>query len=154
MKFFYSVFLSAVTLFLIGLSSCGGGGGGNNNNNQQPEDPQVVAKSKLTSSTWVLSLVTRDDQNVNSDFIGFTMTFTSTGYSVENGGTALPGTGSWAFDGTSSTTIKLDGNLSVAIEFTNNDNNLRLTFTIPETDYSLGRIQKLQGTYVFDLVKS
>ena len=150
MKIIYFLFIATISLFVTGLSSCGGGG---NNNNQTPEDPQTVARNKLTAGTWALSFVTRDDINVNSDFTGFNITFTLTGYSVEKGGTALPGTGSWTFDGTSSSTIIFDGTLNVSIAFSNDDNNLRLTFTIPETDYTLGRQQKLQGTYVFDLVK-
>jgi hypothetical protein len=154
MKIFYSNLLSCIFFgFIIGLSDCNNGDNNPDNGNQNP-DPQTVAKTNLTSGTWNLLFATRDDINVNSDFDGFNMTFTTTGYSVEEGGTALSGTGSWQFDGISSTTIILDGNLSVAIEFSNNNNNLRLTFTIPETDYSLGRTEKLQGTYIFDLVKS
>jgi hypothetical protein len=138
-----------VAIWLIGIAACGGGG----NNNPPPSDPQAEVKAKLTSGTWNVQSVTRDNMDASSDFTGFTIKFAATTYTVQNGGTALSSSGSWAFDGSSTSRIILEGVLNVALSFSNSDTNLQLRFTIPVTEYSLGRIETLQGNYVFNLVK-
>jgi len=138
-----------IGIWLLGITACGGGG----NNNPPPSDPQVEVKAKLTSGTWNLQSATRDNIDISSDFNGFTIKFASTTYTVQNGGTALSSSGSWAFDGSSTTTIIFDGVLTVTLAFSNNDTNLQLRFTIPTTEYNLGRIETLQGNYVFNLAK-
>ncbi len=149
MKIVSSSYIFITIFFIMNLSGCG-----NKNNNPviQP-DPQAVARTKLTAGTWSLINATRDNVVVNSDYEGFNITFTSLGYSDEYGGTAFSSIGTWLFSGESADTLIMDGKQTMVISFSNDDQRLRMTFTIPETDYSLGRTDRLQGDYVFDVAR-
>jgi hypothetical protein len=130
--------------WLSGIFSC--------DNGNTVVNPQDQLKTKL-KGTWTIVSATLDNNDITSDFTGFSISFTETGYSISNGGTALPSTGSWAFSGDKTDRIVFDGDLEVKISFSSNDTKLRLEFTIPDTIYDLGRKEVLGGDYVFELTK-
>ena len=138
----------AIYATMIGCSGDDGGDG--------PEpDAQQMFIDKL-SGHWTVASATRDGVDVVSDFQGFSVTFTSSGYTTQNGGVAWEGSGSWDFstppssDG-STATVTLDGSISVTLTFSNNDQTLTVTFTINETKFGAGRTKSLAGSYVFVL---
>ena len=74
------------TVFVVGtlvlFASCGDDGGGDG------PDPEVkFAHDIIQGGTWSLASVNRDGTDVSSDFSGFTISFTSTGYTTSNGDT-------------------------------------------------------------------
>lgn len=136
----------AVFSTMIGCSDDDGGGG--------PEpDPQQEFIQKL-SGAWTVASVTRDGVDVISDFQGFSVTFTSSGYTTQNGGVAWENSGSWDFsippssDG-STATVTIDDSISVTLTFSNNDQTLTVSFTIQETKFGTSRTKSLAGSYVF-----
>ena len=136
--------LLLLVIWLSGIFSC--------NKGKTEVNPQDQVKTKL-KGTWTIVFATRDNIDVTSDFNGFSITFTETGYSTNGGGVALPVSGAWAFSGEKTDKVVFDGDIDVTLTFSNNDTNLRLEFTIPDTIYDLGRKEVLGGDYVFELTK-
>lgn len=136
-----------ISLFL--LMACGGGG--DDDSPVIEPGPLVLAELKLTTNSWSLSTVSRNGVDVESEFTNFTINFTPTGFTVTNGGTVWEASGNWIWADGSGTSIQLSNGVVVQIEFSNNDSQLTLTFTIDSDTYNIGRSQGLKGDYVFVL---
>jgi len=134
------------------MSACSDDGGDGPNPDSDP-DPQAEALQKLSSGTWSVSSITRNGTDVTSDFAGFTISFTSSGFTTTNGTGAWEASGSWNWEDPQGASIRLDNGIIVQLVFSNNDATLTCSFTVPETIFNIGRTKALAGNFVFVLNK-
>jgi len=143
-------FLIVITMGLsASLVSCSG----DDDVPADPQDPQAAALQKLISGTWSVNSVTRDGIDVTDDFSGFTLNFTSSGFTATNGDTAWEGSGTWSWADAQGNSIQLSNGILVQLSFSNDDTRLTLSFTVPTTTFDIGRSQGIAGNYVFILGK-
>ena len=140
-----------VSLVLL-LWACGGDDGPDPDPQPTLAELQAEVTTKL-SRTWILSGVTRDGMDVESEFPGFTVAFTASGFTTSNGSFAWDSTGTWSFQSGSSDTIIRDDNVTMSVAFSNNDSQLSLSFNVPDTSLDIGKVAGIPGNYVFDLTK-
>lgn len=147
-----------VLFFYVGiiLMSCGGGGG------SDPE-PELTEKEKVTqlltagSGKWnpapLANWVVVEGVNVSDLFVGFTITFTATGYTTSGTSPVWPRTGTWHFkDDAAKIFVRDSDNKEITIEQVS-ESTLRLTLTWDQTTYQGGRAQSIAGKYDFMLTK-
>jgi hypothetical protein len=84
-------------------------------------------------------------------YSGFTITFSPTGFTTTKGGVIWPASGTWNFQGTSTTTITRNDGSEVQIQVTSSS----LTMTINWTTTTLGggKVASTKGNNVFTLTK-
>lgn len=141
--------LLAFSASLLIFTACGDDGG---DGPPEPEKTQQeLATEKLVGNTWSLQSVTRNSTDVSSDFSGFTITFTSSGFTTTNGTGAWESSGTWTWTDAQAKSFTLENGVAVQVEFSNNDTVLTLTFTVEETTFDIGRTTGLAGNYVFVL---
>ncbi len=121
------------------------------------DDPNPVAEPTTLDKlqgTWNLSSVTRDGADVTSGFTGFKLVIANTNYTITNGGTAwLESSGTLSISGDNATSVDSMGGINnIALEFSNGNNTLKLTYAIDTTVVG-GRTTGLVGNYVFVLTK-
>lgn len=149
-------FLAAV--FFLG--SCGGKEGPDTPGEKTPEQIAIESLTGGSSMIWTVAnggSVTKDAQNVTSDYAGFELrlitgasnkTYTSTPNSL------FDQNGSWSFAGQNFDKIQMTGTQPAAgkeISFSRTDEKLILNFTVPLP--SNARVTALAGSYIFELVK-
>jgi hypothetical protein len=137
------IFLTHISIVLL-LISCSGG------SNPQPASPQDQAKALLTSGTWKLQSESVDGVDLTALFNGFTITFTSSGYTTTKGGAIWPASGTWSFQGTSTTTIVRNDGVVVQLQLASSS--LVMTIDWPTTTLG-GKIESTRGSNVFTMIK-
>ena len=136
---------ACVLMTMFALVGCGD----DDDDNDGPSETEVLL-TELSAKTWTLEKVTRDNDEVTSDFSGFTFTFTRDDkYETENGGLAWAESGTLALNEGSLDTFTRDDDVSVKVAI-QEGSALTLTFTIPENVYE-GRTSSLKGSYIFEL---
>ncbi len=139
---------------LVLLWACGGDDGPGPDLQPTLAELQAEVTTKLTGAgAWTLSGVTRDGVDVESEFSGFTVTFTASGFTTSNGSLAWDNTGTWSFQSGSSDTIIRDDNVTMLLVFSNNDSQLNLSFNVPNSSLDIGKVAGIAGNYVFELIK-
>ncbi len=147
--------LTVAFVIVILLVSCGGGSG----STPAPASPQDQAKALLmgTSSTssapvpWNLQSSSVDGVDQTVLFKGFTITFTSSGFTTTKGEAVWPASGSWSFQGTSTTTITRNDGVPVQIQVTSSS--LVMTIDWTKTTLGSGRTGSTSGQNVFTMTK-
>lgn len=99
-----------------------------------PASPQDQAKTMLTAAPWKLQSSSVDGVDQTALYTGFTITYTASGYTTTNGGAIWPASGTWSFQGTSTTTITRNDGVAVQIQLAASS----LTMTINWTTTTLG----------------
>jgi hypothetical protein len=117
------------------------------------EDIQKQTSQKLQASTWKVKTVLRDGVDITTDYANFTLTIAATTYSTTHGNLAWPPSGTWAFQGQSTTTVVRDGTIPVDFELSKDASSLKLNFTIETSTYANGKVNGLTGAYEFDLTR-
>ncbi|WP_246535262.1 hypothetical protein [Litoribacter ruber] len=141
---------------LIAASACG-------SETPEPDQktPEQLATEELAddgSATWTVAQggsVTKDGANQTDLFNGFSITFNASGqsrtYSSSNGQGIFDASGNWSLAGSNLDRVILTGDQPASgeeIQFTRNQNNLRLSFSIPMPN---ARTNAVAGSYVFEL---
>ncbi|MEB2781941.1 hypothetical protein U3A58_16220 [Algoriphagus sp. C2-6-M1] len=157
---FFRLFLLAFGL--IAMQSCGG-------DDPDPDPPvktaQEVATEALTgngSQAWGTAgggSVLRDGVAVTDLYAGFELVLKSGSaktYSSKNNNDLFDSSGTWSFVGSNFDKFMLSGVKPAAgreISFTQNNDNLTLTFTIPAPGARINGILAVAGSYTFNLLK-
>jgi hypothetical protein len=102
----------------------------------------------INGGSWNLQSATVDGVNQFDTYSGLVLTFSSTGFSSTNGGVAWPATGSWEFEGGSSSTLVRSDGISVIIE-TVTQKDLELTFEWDKTTFESGKKRSVSGQHTF-----
>lgn len=142
MKTFVSIYIVALLL----MCNC------SKHHDPTPGDIQQQTSKKLQSATWKVKTVLRNDVDITQDYTNFTLTIAASTYTTTNGGLAWPASGTWAFQGQSTTTVIRDGSIPVDFVLSDDASSLKLNFTIETSTYTNGRVNGLKGVYEFDLV--
>jgi len=132
-------------LVIVLLNAC-------KNHELTTEDIQQQNSTKLQAGTWKAKTVVKDNVDVSADYTNFTLTVGANIYTTTNGGLAWRPSGTWAFQGQSTTTVVRDS--LVVVDFVVNDDasSLKLNFDIETSTYKNGKVNGLKGVYEFDLV--
>lgn len=141
MKTFVSIYIVALLL----MCNC------NKHHDPTPDDIQQQASKKLQAATWKVKTVLRDGMDITTDYTNFTLTIAASTYTTTNGGLAWPASGTWAFQGQSTTTVIRDGSIPVDFVLADDGSSLKLNFTIESSTYTGGRENGLKGAYEFNL---
>lgn len=141
MKTFVTIYLAALL-----LSNC------NKHDDPTPADIQQQTSKKLQSAPWKVKTVLRNEVDITQDYTNFTLTISASAYATTNGGLAWPASGTWAFQGQSTTTVIRDGVIPVDFVLSSDASSLKLNFTIETSNYTGGRENGLKGAYEFDLI--
>ncbi|WP_235893383.1 hypothetical protein [Litoribacter populi] len=145
-------------IILAAASACG---------SETPEPdvktPEELATEELANdgtATWSVAQggsVTKDGDNQTDLFSEFTITFNASGqsrtYSTSEGQGIFDASGNWSLTGNNLDRVILTGEQPASgeeIQFTRNQDNLRLTFSIPLPN---ARTNAVAGSYVFELTK-
>jgi len=148
MNITHKVFIVSLMLFW----ACGG----DDDPGPDPQPTLAGLQAEVTTKLigkWNLSGVTRDGMDVESEFLGFTVTFTASGFTTSNGDLAWESTGTWYFQSDSSNKIIRDDNVTMSVAFSNNDSQLILSFQVPSSSIENGKVSSIAGDYVFELTK-
>src|SRR6267154_4138327 len=142
-------YLFGTILISILLISCGKG------STPQPASPQDQTKTLLTAATaaapWKIQSSSVDGVDQTPLFKGFSIAFTATSFVTTNGGGIWPASGTWSFQGTSTTTITRNDGSVVEIQVTTSS--LTMTINWTTTTLGSGRIASTKGTNVFTMTK-
>ena len=159
MKRIAFIYLLAPAIML--LSGCKGGGPAEPSAAEAQLEKLAGAYNTSSSKTWTVESVTFDgSENRTDEWSAFTLTISTNGSGTNNYATSnafspgpWPSSGSWAFGGTTDTPninlVVRDGNLDVAI--TVSETSLTLTFTFDNQIHNGGRIDAVNGEYVFKM---
>ncbi|PZX51478.1 hypothetical protein [Algoriphagus chordae] len=134
-----------------------------------PDPPKKTAEEIATealtgsgSQTWGIDgggSVERDGKVVTDVYAGFELVMKSGSaktYTSKNNNDLFDTSGSWSFEGTNFDKFMLSGTKPAAgreISFTQNNNNLTLTFTIPLPGARVNGVMAVAGSYTFNLLK-
>jgi len=126
------------------------------------EEIATEALTGTSSQTWGIEgggSVERDGVSVTDLYAGFELVLTSGSaktYTSKNNNDLLDSSGTWSFAGNNFDKFMLTGNKPATgreISFTQNDDNLKLTFTIPAPGARVNGVMALAGNYTFNLIK-
>ncbi len=128
-------------ILLITCFGCGGGG------DDGPTETQQEQAFALLAGNWTLNSIALDGQNVNSDYSGFSLSFTNGGFTTTNAGALFNSIGTWQWaDATAANIITLDDGKEVTIvELTTSS--FTFTFTVNSTGGVANGINGLAGNY-------
>jgi hypothetical protein len=122
----------------LGLSSCG-------EDNDKASDPHDLLKR-----TWILGSegsITKDGSDVTDEYTGLQVTFSSDGtYAALNSGHFFDASGTWAWQGNTTTGLTLDGDFSVQVAALS-ETDLHLQLVLEAGDLEEGRLKGLVGEY-------
>lgn len=127
-----------------------------------PEQIATEALAGTGTQSWGIAgggSVTRNGATVTDVYTNFELVLnsgTSKTYSSRNNNELFDGSGNWSFAGSNFDKITLTGAKPAAgreISFTQNNNTLRLEFSVPTPGSRLDATQAIAGSYVFVLVK-
>ena len=144
MKTFISIYM--VVVFLL-MSNC------SKNLDLTTAEIQQQTSNKLQAGIWKVNAVLKDGVDITADYANFTLTIGANNYTTINGGLAWPASGTWAFQGQSTTAVVRDGTTPVDFELSKDASSLKLNFTIETSTYANGRVHGLKGAYEFDLAR-
>ncbi|PZX51063.1 hypothetical protein LV84_03820 [Algoriphagus ratkowskyi] len=156
--FFRLILLSFVT---IAIQSCGG----DDPEPTTPKSAEAIATEALTgtgSQTWGIDgggSVERDGIAVTNLYTGFELMMKSGSaktYSSKNNNDLFDAAGTWSFAGANFDKFILTGSKPAAgreISFTQTNNNLKLTFSIPAPGARVNGVMAVAGNYTFNLLK-
>jgi len=149
-KIVYYGFFTVVVLVLLALTfnltSCK-----KHNPDPDPVTDQDKVRALLVSGTWKLQSTTVDGVDQSGKFSGFTLKFTATSFTSTNGNPVWPSSGTWAFQGSSATTIVRNDGTVVQLQAT--ATTLILTLNWATTTLGPGRIGSIKGKYVFTMTQ-
>lgn len=132
--------LVAIFLNLFFFAGC------KNDGSPQLETDKV--RQLLTSGTWSIESVTVDGVDQTNMYAGLAVTFTTSGFTVTNGGVVWPATGAWTFpDETGKRILRGDDLLIEVREIS--DARLVLALNWTSTTLGPGRVSSLSGEHVF-----
>ena len=143
------------------IQSCGG----DDPNPTPPKTAEELAVEALTGTgtqAWEIDgggSVLREGIAVTDLYAGFELVMksgTSKTYSSVNNNDRFDTSGSWSFSGTNFDKFMLTGTKPAAgreISFTQNNDNLTLTFTIPAPGARINGVLAVAGNYTFNLKK-
>lgn len=114
---------------------------------KQEEVTQALVGSGGSGKTWKIQSLTVDGVDETSTVKGMTIKFSSTTFTVTNGGPVWPSNGSWTFSSTEASSIKLDNGTEVKVEVT--DTTLKLSLTWNKNTFGPGRVESISGQQVF-----
>jgi hypothetical protein len=114
---------------------------------KQEEVTQLLTGSGTSSKTWHLQSVSIDGVDKSSLFTGMTLSFTSSSFTVSNGGPVWPATGTWTFTSDAATTIRRNDGLEMTVDATSSS--LKLTLTWSKNTFGPGRQLSVSGQHVF-----
>lgn len=150
-----------LAIIAITIQSCGG-------DDPEPtpsKTAEEIATEALTgtgSQTWGIAgggSIDRDGTPVTDLYTGFELVLKSGSaktYTSQNNNNLLDGSGTWSFAGTNFDKFILSGSKPAAgreISFTQTNDNLTLTFTIPAPGARINGIMAVAGSYKFNLIK-
>ncbi|WP_339866249.1 hypothetical protein [uncultured Algoriphagus sp.] len=153
--------LFLLTFVMVAIQSCGG-------DDPDPDPiktPEQIATEALTGTgtqTWGIDgggSVQRDGAVVTDLYAGFELVMKSGSaktYTSKNNNDIFDASGTWSFVGTNFDKFMLSGTKPVAgreISFTQNNDNLTLTFTIPAPGARVNGVMAVAGNYTFRLLK-
>ncbi len=92
-----------------------------------------------------------DGADQSGVYKGFTIKFTSTGFTTTNGGAVWPASGTWTFTDATAAVIKRDDGLPINVEVT--DTTLKQTLTWTKTTLAGGRTSSVKGQNVFTFTR-
>ncbi|REG81673.1 hypothetical protein [Algoriphagus antarcticus] len=157
---FFRLFL--LIFVVIAIQGCGG-------DDPVPDPPvktaEEIAIEALTgagSQTWGIDgggSVERDGVAVTQLYSGFELVLKSGSaktYTSKNNNDLFDASGNWSFAGSNFDKFILSGTKPAAgreISFTQNNTNLKLTFTIPAPGARVNGVMAVAGNYTFNLVK-
>ncbi|MHA7128014.1 hypothetical protein [Algoriphagus namhaensis] len=153
-----------LAILISTISACGG-------DNPTPpapvQTPEEIAVEKLTgpngSQTWGIQgggTVTRDGRAVTDLYQNFTLILRSGSartYTSSNNNDLFDNSGNWSFTDGTFTKFELTGTKPAAgreITFVQNEDNLRLDFTIPAPGARINGVFAIAGSYTFNLKKN
>ena len=153
--------LSLLTFVLVAIQSCGG---------DEPDPPlktpEQIATEALTGTTgtqtWGIDgggSVQRDGVTVTDLYAGFELAMKSgfaKTFTSKNNNDIFDASGTWSFVGTNFDKFMLAGIRPASgreISFTQNNDNLTLTFTIPAPGARVNGVMAVAGNYTFKLLK-
>lgn len=111
--------------------------------------PVTVQLQKL-STTWKVSSVINDNQDVTSQYAGFLLIIDELNYTAQNGGNPWPASGTYTFqEGDLNTLQRSDGTEVTIDEIT--DKSLILSFNY--NALSGGRLNGITGNFTFSFTK-
>jgi len=116
-------------------------------------DIQQQTSNKLQAGVWKVKTALKDGVDITTDYLNFTLTIGANSYSTTNGGLAWAASGTWTFQGQSTTVVVRDGGIPVDFVLSNDASSLKLNFTIETSTYTNGRVNGLKGVYEFDLIQ-
>ncbi len=110
---------------------------------------QTIQLQKL-STTWKVAQVTNDNQDVTSEYTGFTLTIDELSYTTQNGGNPWPASGTYDFrENDLNTLVRSDATEITIDEIT--EDMLVLSFNF--NTLSGGRESGVTGDFTFSLTK-
>ena len=152
-----NLFFLAVTL--VAVSACGGSGGGDDTPPLTPQEEAALDIAGASGTRWTATSISFDGAPANG-FDNFSLTLRGTDpngsltYSSVSGDPIFNSSGSWSFNGTSTTQFIIDGNSTNVFTISGLTANENMTLTVNFT--SGGGVAAgttgTDGTYVFTLV--
>lgn len=139
-NFSLAAFLLATCFTLL---SCDNGDG---------QSIEEETRELLIAHPWKSTNVVVDGVNQNSLFQNFTLTFTPTSYSSNNGEPVWITSGTWNFIDGSAKSFTRNDNVVVTIESIT-ETTLKLSLQWNETTLGNGRINSVKGKHIFDFSK-
>ena len=134
--------ICAIAFSMFSLLGCGGG-------DSAPETPQQKVSETLLGS-WRLSgggSIKVDAKDESAQYLGFTLSFTETGYSTINGGKLFKARGTWKWKDDKTDKLMLLGEKEITITKLTKSK-LAFTFTFGGAE-AVG----ISGSYVVTLTK-
>jgi hypothetical protein len=156
-RFFNTVFAFLIFVSLIACKESPGP-----DPQKTPEQIATEAISGSGTQAWGIAgggSVTRDGREVTDLYSTFELVFNSGNsktYSARNSNDLFDASGNWSFAGSNFDKVTLTGAKPAAgreISFTQNNNTLRLEFTIPAPGARIGNTFAVAGNYTFVLMK-
>lgn len=113
-----------------------------------PSEQERVKNLLTTGGAWNLQSAAVDGVSKTDLYSGLTITFSSNGFTVTNGGTVWPSTGTWQFAQSSSTKFVRDDGTEITIKSISKSS-MELAFHRDETTFGSGRIYSVSGEHLF-----
>lgn len=117
-----------------------------------PPTQKEITTALLTKATWPLTSILVEGEDASSLFVGFSLTFTNTGYTTTGTSPVWARSGTWSFTDDTATKFKREDNVEVTITSVD-DKTLKLTLFWDKQTTQGGRVGSLKGKHEFVLTK-
>jgi hypothetical protein len=146
---------TALLMLISVVSACAIFSSCSKSNGPAPLSPQaqttrlLIGGPSLSSASvpWKMQSSSVDGIDQTALYNGFTVTFTSSGFTTTNGGVIWPASGTWNFQGTSTATVVRNDGVNVQIQVSSVS--LVMTVVWTKTTLASGRTVSTSGNNVF-----